>query len=712
MDHGAGETTPRGARGPPLGGKTMTEVGASQLLAVFVQYWWDWLVRRHSRGSTLPAHVLTHPAPLPVRPTLQLTVGTTGEACSAWKRPRPRSPGSASTDTNADPVTSRYNKRPKRLITNYFGKRPEPAAASPPATTAAAAAAVAAVRSPPPEWSERGPLLGPDDSLLATLELLRHQCDQHYPGVFEISKDQIKCTICDFEADVRSNAKSLATHYDQSRRRADARKRRRIGLESFLSREPDHQAKASRYEAMLMDRRRECRGYHWPQVTTHRSAYNEGITIPLSVLWENGRPDGTALGEKWHAVPGQTFLYSTGRMFDGKPELIEHRGTIRNTNKCLGTATNADGSADGTNCCSACRRVAKSGDMARLLLRRRTPPKPIGANNRYSSTTQLAKKAAALKTDNARLRQAKAGLELKVTKLRTRAEELGHAAEKGSAGHAANCIRKIREHAAGTGDLSEANAILDRVADVLEHHARRLADKDEGTHLANGHRTTEATRKLAEAVLTRFGGSAVSFATDNGGLGASVSTARKRLAKDEAPFVVGKPAPRENFRAAFEVYERLRQELVSTGDMDAADVVVFELAEDETPVPAEPCIVRVPARQSRIDAGECTAGDTELVVAGICGRRGSEHKCTLGYSRYLHPDPLGTIVDVCVNEVAGGYLSAVMLNPLDDRFPARAVILDSCCNRFDAVPETQGRWAAARAQFKATMGDNYVLAGQ
>ena len=185
-----------------------------------------------SRGSerariTPPAHMLTHPAPPPVRPTLQLTVGSTGEACSTWKRPRPGSPGSASTDTNADPVTSRYDKRPKpampattqatasppvtttaststskNLITNYFGKRPEPAAASPPATTAAAAAAVAAVRSPPPEWSERGPLLGPDDALLATLELHEFTAQQHQHRYYMCTKPhttplQHHCVVCD-----------------------------------------------------------------------------------------------------------------------------------------------------------------------------------------------------------------------------------------------------------------------------------------------------------------------------------------------------------------------------------------------------------------------------------------------------------------------------------------------------------------------------------
>ena len=46
-----------------------------------------------------------------------------------------------------------------------------------------------------------------------------------------------------------------------------------------------------------------------------------------------------------------------------------------------------------------------------------------------------------------------------------------------------------------------------------------------------------------------------------------------------------------------------------------------------------------------------------------------------GALRYLHPKPLETIIDFVVNEGAGGYLSAVMLNPLDPpRF--RAVMMD------------------------------------
>ena len=260
------------------------------------------------------------------------------------------------------------------------------------------------------------------------------------------------------------------------------------------------------------------------------------------------------------------------------------------------------------------------------------------------------------------------------------------------------CVKRIREHAEATGDTRDAEAVLSRVADGLDYHDRHYHDRAEGTKLAHGHRVSQASRNYAEALLCRYGGSAVAFATDNGGSGVSLSTARRGLSK-VAPFVVGRPAPPENFESARVAYDQIRAELVRSGEMDPVDVVVVELSEDETPVPAEPSMVRVPMRAARIEKGEGVAGDTELAVVGICGKRGADHKCQLGYCRHLHPTPLETIIVVVVTEVAGGHLSTVMLNPLDPRFPARAVIMDSCCNRFDSVPHTEARWNAARAAF-------------
>ena len=564
---------------------------------------------------------------------------------------------------------------------------------------------------------QRGRLLPPDNRATQHIERLRQECESKHPGVFDVDADRVRCNACDVivtSTPARCNSYNVCQHFETNKVCIAGRKRKRNSIQTFFPPgRVDHEAEAKRCRRLLNDPRRVCHGYHHPTVTHQPNDYVEPIELPISLLWENGRShEGEDRRRAWHTVSAQRIQFATGRTIDGEVELVEHCGTIRSTNQCEQLAVRANGEPDGTNCCYNCLKAATNADMQqRLVSLSKKPTVPHAkTNNRYYGDKGKSSKLKAFSRETKQLKQANKVLIRQNIKLRSRLEEFDHAVDKGSVGHVLHSVRMIRKYATDTDDVADATAVLERVQDTLDYHARHMQDKATGSHLVNGHRTSAATKALGSALLIRYGSSAVSFLTDNGGLGVSTSTARKTMAK-LTPFVVGHAAPAENFATANVEYEKIRQRLISSGDMVATDVVAFELSEDETPIPAEPCIVKVPMRASRIRDGDGALGDTELAVAGICGRRDANHKCQLGHCRYLHPKPLETIIDCCVNEVAGGYLSAMMLNPLDPRFPARAVVLDCCCNRFDSTPHCEARWQEARKSFKAEMNKSFVLCG-
>ena len=245
------------------------------------------------------------------------------------------------------------------------------------------------------------------------------------------------------------------------------------------------------------------------------------------------------------------------------------------------------------------------------------------------------------------------------------------------------------------GDVAVSLAIITDTADLIDRHVTSMEDGN--SNAKKGHRPSVTTKNY-HMTSKLLGGSRFLRRDEANHVNATARTVKRqmsnaKLGQGEAAVDPADVVTESHVAAIIGRFKRDHAALVATGAAKEGDVVLFSLAQDE-------CAKR---------QGPQLHGSN---VIDTCGVAGPEHKCEFGCAVPLDPlDPVGTIVDVCMNNVFGAHLGLGKLVCLDARLGSETAFVNSSCNRFDANPHVLSQQRQFRSYFKKHSPSNFVLMG-